>query len=87
MVGLENFETGYKHNLGQALEDADKGLKTKIRQLNADNFTYIEGDICDLETCRKAIDGVDSVLHQAAPGSFPRSIEDLIDLTNPISMD
>ena len=62
VVGLDNFETGYKHNLGQALEDADKALKTEKRQLNADNFTFIEGDFCDLETCRKAIEGVDYVL-------------------------
>ena len=78
VVGLDNFETGYKHNLGQALEDADKALKAEKRQLNADNFTFIEGDICDLETCRKASDGVDYVLHQAALGSVPRSIEDPI---------
>ena len=78
VVGLDNFETGYKYNLGQALEDADKALKAEKRQLNADNFTFIEGDICDLETCRKASDGVDYVLHQAALGSVPRSIEDPI---------
>jgi UDP-N-acetylglucosamine/UDP-N-acetylgalactosamine 4-epimerase len=78
VVGLDNFETGYKHNLAQALEDADKALKAEKRQLNADNFTFIEGDICDLETCRKVSDGVDYVLHQAALGSVPRSIEDPI---------
>ena len=78
VVGLDNLETGYKHNLVQALEDADKLLKAKKRQLNADNFTFIEGDICNLETCRQASDGIDYVLHQAALGSVPRSIEDPI---------
>ena len=86
VVGLDNFETGYKHNLAQALEDADKSLKAKKRQLNADNFTFIEGDICDLETCRKASDGVDYVLHQAALGSVPRSIVDPIN-TNSVNIE
>jgi nucleoside-diphosphate-sugar epimerase len=40
VVGLDNFETGYKHNLGQALEDADKALKTEKLQLNADNYVH-----------------------------------------------
>ncbi len=42
----------------------------------AKNFTFIEGDIADFDTCAKACEGVDIVLHQAALGSVPRSIAD-----------
>ncbi len=45
---------------------------------NTDNFTFMEGNIKDLETCNQACMGVDYVLHQAALGSVPRSIEDPI---------
>ena len=71
VVGLDNFETGYRHNLDQALADAGHSPAT-------DAFRFIEGDIRDLESCRQACDGVDYVLHQAALGSVPRSIEDPI---------
>jgi UDP-N-acetylglucosamine 4-epimerase len=40
------------------------------------NFTFIKGDICDPETCRSACENQDYVLHQAALGSVPRSVED-----------
>ncbi len=69
VVGLDNFETGHRHNLD------------KVRAVCADrwdHFTFIEGDIRSLEDCQKACDGVDYVLHQAALGSVPRSIEDPI---------
>jgi len=69
VVGLDNFATGYRHNLEQALADAGRLPE------DAD-FRFIEGDICDPETCRLACSGVDFVLHQAALGSVPRSIED-----------
>jgi len=71
VVGLDNFVTGYRHNLDQALADAG-------HPANSDAFRFIEGDICDLETCRQACEGADYVLHQAALGSVPRSIEDPI---------
>jgi UDP-N-acetylglucosamine 4-epimerase len=45
------------------------------------NFTLIEGDIRDLDTCRKAVAGADYVLHQAALGSVPRSIKDPMSTT------
>lgn len=64
VVCLDNFSTGHRKNI-------DKFL------LN-DNFSLIEGDIRDLETCRKAVDGIDYVLHEAALGSVPRSINDPI---------
>ncbi len=70
VVGLDNFSTGYRHNIDDVLQSvgADKEK----------NFTFIEGDIADLETCRKACENVDIVLHQAALGSVPRSIDDPI---------
>jgi UDP-N-acetylglucosamine 4-epimerase len=70
VVGLDNFSTGFRHNL-----DEVKGLVSP-EQWN--RFRFVEGDICDLETCRTVTMGVDFVLHQAALGSVPRSIEDPI---------
>lgn len=68
VTGLDNFSTGYQYNL-----DEVKGL---VSEEQWDNFTFIEGDIRDIDTCHKACAGVDYVLHQAALGSVPRSIED-----------
>lgn len=59
---LDNFATGKRENIAAYLEK--------------ENFTLIEGDIRDIETCQKACDGQDFVLHQAALGSVPRSIKD-----------
>ncbi|MFJ9534495.1 NAD-dependent epimerase/dehydratase family protein [Herbaspirillum sp. NPDC101396] len=70
VVGLDNFATGYQHNL-----DAVKALVSAEQWAN---FRFIEGDICDPEACRNACIGVDYVLHQAALGSVPRSIENPI---------
>ena len=68
VVGLDNFSTGYQHNIDDIL--------SSVGEEAAKNFTFIEGDIADFETCQKACDGVDIVLHQAALGSVPRSIAD-----------
>ena len=70
VVGLDNFSTGYQHNL-----DEVAGLVTPEQWAR---FNFIEGDIRDLETCQKACDGTDYVLHQAALGSVPRSLADPI---------
>ncbi|CAG2531935.1 UDP-N-acetylglucosamine 4-epimerase [Maribacter dokdonensis] len=61
---LDNFATGKRKNLAQLV--------------NHQNFTLIEGDIRNLSDCQKACDGVDYILHQAALGSVPRSINDPI---------
>lgn len=61
---LDNFSTGHRHNV-QAF-------------VNDERFTLIEGDIRDLDTCKKACQSQDFVLHQAALGSVPRSINDPI---------
>jgi UDP-N-acetylglucosamine/UDP-N-acetylgalactosamine 4-epimerase len=74
VVGLDNFDTGFQHNLDQAIEDAEKFTG----KLLSSNFIFINGDIRELSDCKKACSGVDYVLHQAALGSVPRSIEDPI---------
>jgi UDP-N-acetylglucosamine 4-epimerase len=68
VVGLDNFTTGYARNLDE-VKDAAGAAAWR-------NFTFIEGDIRSLADCRRACAGVDVVLHQAALGSVPRSIED-----------
>ncbi|MDI9258512.1 MULTISPECIES: SDR family oxidoreductase [Flavobacterium] len=64
VVCLDNWATGHRHNI--------------VGFLNRPNFQFIEGDIRNLETCRAAVKNVDYVLHQAALGSVPRSINDPI---------
>lgn len=70
VIGLDNFATGFQHNL-----DEVRGLVTAQQW---GNFRFIEGDIRDPDTCQRACEGVDYVLHQAALGSVPRSIADPI---------
>ena len=70
VVGLDNFATGHRSNLKDAVRRAGPGA--------VERFRFIEGDIRDAETCRRACRGVDLVLHQAALGSVPRSVEDPI---------
>ena len=74
VVGLYNFETGYQYNIDQAIEDAENNSGKALSV----NFKFINGDIRDLNDCKKACEGVDYILHQAALGSVPRSIEDPI---------
>ena len=64
VVCLDNLSTGFRHNIEPLLDRR--------------NFTFIEGDICDLDTCRQAVKGCDVALHEAALGSVPRSINDPI---------
>lgn len=70
VVGLDNFSTGYQHNIDDVLSSVGENA--------AKNFSFIHGDIADFETCLKACEGVDIILHQAALGSVPRSIADPI---------
>ena len=71
VVCYDNFATGHRKNI--------------ISLLNNDNFSLIEGDIRNLEDCKKATQNVDYVLHQAALGSVPRSIADPI-TTNEVNV-
>ena len=64
MICLDNFATGFRKNIEHHLSNPD--------------FTLIEGDIRNFEDCKKAAEGVTYVLHQAALGSVPRSINDPI---------
>jgi UDP-N-acetylglucosamine/UDP-N-acetylgalactosamine 4-epimerase len=64
VICLDNFATGKRNNLAEAIQNK--------------KFTLIEGDIRKLTDCQKAVDGCDYVLHQAALGSVPRSIKDPI---------
>jgi UDP-N-acetylglucosamine 4-epimerase len=77
VIGLDNFATGHQHNL-----DEVKGL---VSPEQWKNFSFVEGDIRNYETCQQAISykesNVDYILHQAALGSVPRSIADPV-LTN-----
>lgn len=73
VIGLDNFSTGYQRNL-----DEVQGLVSTDQW---DQFSFVEGDIRDFEICRQCCNKVDYVLHQAALGSVPRSIENPI-LTN-----
>jgi UDP-N-acetylglucosamine 4-epimerase len=68
VVGLDNFATGKPANLDEVRESV--GLERWAR------FRFIEGDIASDTTCREAVGGADVVLHQAALGSVPRSIEE-----------
>jgi UDP-N-acetylglucosamine/UDP-N-acetylgalactosamine 4-epimerase len=86
VIGLDNFETGYQHNIDQALEDAENNLKGRGLELALDNFRLIEGDIRELDNCHSACKGIDFVLHQAALGSVPRSIENPVH-TNKANID
>lgn len=86
VVGLDNFETGHQHNIDQAIADAKEAKANEGELLDEGNFTLIEGDIRDSVTCKQACEGVDYVLHQAALGSVPRSIEDPA-LTNSANID
>lgn len=71
VICLDNLSTGFYDNI-QHLEENP-------------NFTFIKGDIRELETCKKAIQGCDYVLHEAALGSVPRSVNDPI-TTNEVNI-
>jgi UDP-N-acetylglucosamine 4-epimerase len=68
VIGLDNFATGRKQNLEEVRHLVQPGQWAR--------FTFFQGDILDPVLCRRACQGVDYVLHQAALGSVPQSIED-----------
>ncbi|MFH6999032.1 SDR family oxidoreductase [Flavobacterium sp. FlaQc-57] len=71
VICLDNFSTGHRHNLKDFIANP--------------NFKLIEGDIRNIADCNLAVEGVDYVLHQAALGSVPRSINDPI-TTNDVNV-
>ncbi|MCH8532324.1 MAG: Vi polysaccharide biosynthesis UDP-N-acetylglucosaminuronic acid C-4 epimerase TviC [Saccharospirillum sp.] len=70
VVGLDNFATGHQHNLDE--------VHTLVSEEQWQRFRFMEADIRDLAACKTACEGVDYVLHQAALGSVPRSLENPI---------
>ena len=68
VVGVDNFATGSRDNLADVMN--------RVGAQRAARFQFFEGDICDPFVCRWAMEGVDRVLHQAALGSVPRSMDD-----------
>ena len=77
VVGVDNFSTGHRGNIDDVLHAT---LEQRAR------FKMVEGDIRDLETCRAACTGADYVLHHAALGSVPWSMDDPL-RTNAVNVD
>lgn len=77
IIGIDNFSTGKIENIHDALNKNPNFIE---------NFNFFEGDISDFKLCKKASDGVDFILHQAARGSVIKSIEDPIS-TNKANVD
>lgn len=71
VVCLDNFSTGKRENISPLLSNS--------------HFALVEGDIRDIEVCHQAVKGVDAILHQAALGSVPRSINDPV-TTNEVNI-
>ncbi|RUO46623.1 Vi polysaccharide biosynthesis UDP-N-acetylglucosaminuronic acid C-4 epimerase TviC [Pseudidiomarina aquimaris] len=83
VVGLDNFSTGFQHNLDE--------VQDSVTEAQWQRFQFVQGDICDLDTCKSVMKhatagDVNYVLHQAALGSVPRSIDDPIS-TNKSNID
>jgi len=78
VVGLDNFSTGHPRNVGDVRESVGRIL--------ASHYLFIEEDVRDLSACVRACRDVDIVLHQAALGSVPRSIDNPI-ATNQSNVD
>jgi UDP-N-acetylglucosamine 4-epimerase len=70
VVGLDNFSTGHQRNLDE--------VQRLVSPVQWQNFFFTKADICNLAECQAACIDVDYVLHQAALGSVPRSVEDPI---------
>ena len=78
VVGLDNFATGHRRNLDEVV--------AAVGPARAARFEMIDGDITRQDDCARACDGVDVVLHQAALGSVPRSLENPV-ATNAANVD
>jgi UDP-N-acetylglucosamine 4-epimerase len=79
VIGLDNFSTGKLENLDSVrMNFSDEIWNSK--------FTFYSGDIRDIDDCRKSVQGVDIVLHEAALGSVPRSLLDPL-ITNQVNID
>lgn len=70
VVGLDNFATGHQSNLDE--------VRSLVTDVQWGRFTFVRGDIRNLEDCQAVCVGIDFVLHHAALGSVPRSVNDPI---------
>jgi len=70
VLGLDNFSTGHQRNLDE--------VQSIVTPTQWQNFRFMQADICNLAHCQTACTDVDFVLHQAALGSVPRSVQDPI---------
>ena len=70
VIGLDNYSTGHQRNLDE--------VQSLVTSVQWQNFYFMQADICNLADCQKACTAVDYVLHQAALGSVPRSVDDPI---------
>ena len=77
VVGLDNFATGYPHNLDE--------VRANVSAAQWSNFRFIQGDIRKAATCAEAVAEAEFVLHQAALGSVPRSLADPV-TTNDVNI-
>jgi UDP-N-acetylglucosamine 4-epimerase len=77
VIGVDNFSTGYRHNLDE--------VKELVGTARWSRFNFLQGDIRNLNTCHEAVGGTDHVLHQAALGSVPRSLKDPV-TTNDVNV-
>lgn len=70
VTGIDNFSTGSRENLND--------VRSAVSKDQWSRFSFVEGDIRELDSCERAVGGARFVLHQAALGSIPRSIKDPI---------
>jgi len=70
IVGIDNFSTGKEKNIAE--------VKSIVTERQWSRFKFIKGDIREIKTCQEACKGMDFILHEAALGSVPRSLEDPI---------
>lgn len=88
-IGSHIVEYLLKHNAAKVvvLDNLLTGQKSNVDLFKSHpNYEFINGDICNIDDCKRACEGIDFVLHQAALGSVPRSIENPI-ATNKINVD
>jgi UDP-N-acetylglucosamine 4-epimerase len=83
---VEHFLKDERVGLVRVLDDLSNGHYRNIEEfIGHPRFEFIEGDICDYDTCLKACEGIHKISHQAALGSVPRSIENPM-LTNEVNV-
>ncbi|MCC6690899.1 MAG: NAD-dependent epimerase/dehydratase family protein, partial [Bacteroidia bacterium] len=88
-IGSNIVEYLFKYNAGKVvvLDNLSTGFEENIKPFfGFHNFKFIKGDICNIDTCYKACEGIDYVFNKAALGSVPRSVKNPI-ATNMVNVD